>query len=60
MLWWRLEIIEVNTTGTVGEVEFLAFWRIPSAPGRPRVSGVLHERSHFLCEDQRWYYLSRD
>lgn len=46
--------------GDTGEVEFRAYWRILPAPGRARDGGVLHERSRFVCERGRWYYLDGD
>lgn len=58
--WRRLEI--VSTVGgseaeASGEVEFRAFWRTLPAPGAPRDGGVLHERSRFVREHGRWYYV---
>ena len=60
MEWRRLDILDTDTDGERGEVEFRAFWRILPAPGRARDGGVLHERSRFVREHGRWYYLDGD
>ncbi|WP_136056334.1 YchJ family metal-binding protein [Microbacterium sp. K24] len=52
--WRRLLIIDRVAGGPFddeGVVEFEAFWR----QGAER--GSLHERSRFVREDRRWYYL---
>lgn len=55
--WRRLVIVDLVAGGPFdldGEVEFEAFWR----QGADR--GSLHERSRFVREDRRWYYLDGD
>lgn len=52
--WRRLVIVECVAGGpfdSEGVVEFEAFWR----DGSER--GSLHERSRFVREDRRWYYV---
>ena len=52
--WRRLEILDVVAGGpfdTTGIVEFRAHYRGPS--GR----GSLHERSRFVRDDGRWFYV---
>jgi SEC-C motif-containing protein len=52
--WRRLVILDREAGGpfdTRGIVEFEAFWR----QGDER--GSLHERSRFVREDRRWFYL---
>ncbi|MBE7193523.1 MAG: SEC-C domain-containing protein [Gordonia polyisoprenivorans] len=52
--WYRLDVVDVVAGGPFdddGEVAFRAFHR--SADGR----GVLAERSRFVRDDGRWYYL---
>ncbi|GAA5030535.1 hypothetical protein GCM10025738_10810 [Microbacterium fluvii] len=52
--WTGLEIVEVDAGGpddTRGVVEFRAHWREGGA------SGVLHERSRFVKQSGRWWYL---
>lgn len=52
--WRRLLIVDRVAGGPFddeGVVEFEAFWR----QGAER--GSLHERSRFVREDRRWYYL---
>ncbi len=54
MAWVGLEIVATERGGTGdtrGWVEFRARWR---ADG---VSGVLHERSRFVRQSGRWWYL---
>jgi SEC-C motif-containing protein len=46
--WRRLQIVDVS--GDV--VEFRASFRGPDG------AGVMHERSRFVHEDGRWYYLA--
>jgi SEC-C motif-containing protein len=51
--WTRLEIVDVVGGGpfeTAGVVEFRAHYR----------GGVLRERSRFVREDGRWYYVDGD
>jgi SEC-C motif-containing protein len=52
--WLGLRIIKAlsHTAGT-GEVEFIARYRIGGAP-----AARLHERSRFVCEFARWFYLN--
>jgi SEC-C motif-containing protein len=48
--WLRLQIIATDkgrAGESEGEVEFAAFYR----------GGQLHERSRFVCEGGRWFYL---
>jgi len=52
--WTALEILDVGAGGEAdvrGTVEFRAAWR----HGRDR--GVLHERSRFVRQGGRWWYL---
>ena len=52
--WRRLEVVDVVGGGpfeSSGIVEFRAFYR--SSSGR----GSLHERSRFVREDGRWFYV---
>lgn len=56
-VWDGLEVVDVDGgTGddTRGFVEFRARWR----HGRER--GVLHERSRFVKQSGRWWYLDGD
>lgn len=56
--WTRLDIVEVHDGGpfdTTGVVEFRAHHRTGRA-----ARGVLHERSRFVREDGRWFYLDGD
>ena len=53
--WCGLEIIQCHggsANDQTGEVEFIARWLAPD--GR---CGELHERSRFVCEERRWYYV---
>ncbi|WP_439563835.1 YchJ family protein [Microcella sp.] len=53
--WYRLDIIDRSAGGPLdarGEVEFEAFWRSPDARGSQR------ERSTFVREGGRWYYVA--
>lgn len=55
--WRRLLILDRAAGGPFdrdGVVEFEAFWR----QGAQR--GSLHERSRFVREDRRWYYVDGD
>ena len=55
--WLGLRILESTLEGNNrGEVEFVAFYR---QSGEPDTSPPeqLHERSTFVREDERWYYL---
>lgn len=55
--WTGLTIGAVTDGGpdaTRGSVEFRARWR------RGRESGVLHERSRFVRQSGRWWYLDGD
>ena len=52
--WTGLEIVDVQDGGEGdkrGVVEFRAAWR------HDRDSGVLHERSRFVQQGGRWWYL---
>ena len=52
--WYRLDILDRTAGGpldTEGEVEFEAYWRSPDERGSQR------ERSRFVREGGRWYYL---
>lgn len=52
--WLRLHVVDTEDGGAgdrTGVVEFVARYR---AHGRP---GTLRERSEFVREDGRWYYL---
>jgi SEC-C motif-containing protein len=52
--WTRLELAETTGGGLLsaeGTVEFRAHYR------RDRSAGVQHERSRFLRQDGRWWYL---
>jgi len=52
--WYRLDIIDRTAGGPLdaqGEVEFEAYWRSPDDRGSQR------ERSRFVREGGRWYYL---
>jgi SEC-C motif-containing protein len=56
MKWLGLEVKDHRLVdGTHAEVEFVARFRIGG--GR---AGRLHERSRFLKEDGRWYYVDGD
>lgn len=55
--WLRLDVLDARAGGpfdTLGEVEFRAVYR--DADGR----GTLHERSRFVREGGRWYYVDGD
>ena len=50
--WLGLEVRTHRATGPdAAEVEFVARWRVAGRAVR------LHERSHFVREEGRWYYL---
>lgn len=52
--WTGLEIVEAAAGGesdTRGVVEFRAAWR------HGRDHGVLHERSRFVRQSERWWYM---
>lgn len=52
--WYRLDILDRTAGGpldALGEVEFEAYWRSPDDRGSQR------ERSRFVRESGRWYYL---
>lgn len=54
--WLGLDVRQHRSTGPdTAEVEFVARQR--DATGR---ASRLHERSRFVCEDGRWYYLDGD
>ena len=54
MRWTGLEVIDLEA-GLAGDkrgtVEFRAHWR------QARERGVLHERSRFVSQSARWWYL---
>ena len=53
--WLGLEVREHKTTGTdTAEVEFVARYRLDGRAVR------LHERSRFVREDGRWFYVDGD
>ena len=53
--WLGLEIKQHRTTGEhSAEVEFVARFRVGGKAVRQ------HERSRFVCEDGRWFYLDGD
>ena len=53
--WLGLEVRDHRVVdATHAEVEFLARSRVAGRAQR------LHERSRFVCEDGRWYYLDGD
>lgn len=54
VVWRRLQVVDAVRGGADdadGVVEFRASYR------SPRGAGLLHERSRFVREDGRWYYL---
>ena len=48
--WRRLEILEFTELGERAIVEFRAHWR------QKMERGIVHERSSFTHENDRWYY----
>lgn len=53
--WLGLQIKDFSaTSATSAEVEFVARFRVAGRAVR------LHERSRFVCEDGRWYYVDGD
>jgi SEC-C motif domain protein len=53
--WLGLDVREHKTTGAdTAEVEFVARYRVAGAAVR------LHERSRFVREDVRWFYVDGD
>lgn len=64
--WYRLDILDRSAGGvldTEGEVEFVAHYKprpVPDAAPQPRptpAAGQQHERSRFVREGGRWYYV---
>ncbi len=54
--WLGLKIVEAKVTGTVtAEVEFIARYRIGGGS-----AARLHERSRFIKEEDRWFYVDGD
>jgi SEC-C motif-containing protein len=54
--WLGLKIVTAQETGpNTGEVEFIARYRIGGGS-----ASRLHERSRFVKEGDRWYYLDGD
>jgi SEC-C motif-containing protein len=49
--WLNLRVLYSQETAERGTVEFVAFFK---AQGQ---LSQLHERSDFVCQDGRWYYL---
>ncbi|WP_425955428.1 YchJ family protein [Xylanimonas sp. McL0601] len=59
VVWRRLDILATRAGGPfddAGEVEFAASWRNPATGER----GSLHERSRFVREQGRWFYVDGD
>ena len=53
--WLGLEVRSHQTTSdTTAQVEFVARYRVGGRAVR------LHERSRFVCEEGRWYYIDGD
>lgn len=54
--WLGLKIVQTEVTGAAtAQVEFIARYRIGGAS-----AARLHERSRFVKESGRWYYLDGD
>ncbi len=54
--WLGLKIVDARNTGTdTAEVEFIARFRIGGGS-----AARLHERSRFLKEEGRWFYVDGD
>lgn len=54
--WLGLKIVDVRTTGeNTAEVEFIARYRIGGGS-----AARLHERSRFVKEGDRWFYVDGD
>lgn len=54
--WLGLKIVEATSTGaTTAEVEFIARYRIGGGS-----AARLHERSRFVKEADRWWYVDGD
>lgn len=54
--WLGLKIVEAKTTGAdTAEVEFIARFRIGGGS-----AARLHERSRFVQQDGRWWYVDGD
>lgn len=54
--WLGLKIVEAKVTGTnTAEVEFIARYRIGGGS-----AARLHERSRFVKEADRWFYVDGD
>lgn len=53
--WLGLQVKDFQSTGpTTAEVEFVARYRVAGRGVR------MHERSRFVCEQGRWYYVDGD
>ena len=53
--WLGLQVKDFQSTGAdTAEVEFVARFRVSGRAVR------LHERSRFVCEAGRWYYVDGD
>lgn len=50
--WRSLNVIGSNENGSVGEVEFTAFYTSPNEN-----PGQVHEKSSFVKENEQWYYV---
>lgn len=54
--WLGLKVVDAQTTGpTTAEVEFIARYRVGGGS-----AARLHERSRFVKEGDRWYYVDGD
>lgn len=49
--WLGLRVLDSQATGAVGTVEFVAFFKAQGTLSQ------LHERSEFVRQGGRWYYL---
>lgn len=52
--WTGLEVLDADAGDKRGAVEFRAHWREGAR------TGVLHERSRFVRQSGRWWYLDGD
>ncbi len=55
--WLGLRVLQSTGSSLVGQVEFVAFFRLKNTPNAPVEQ--LHERSSFVY-DQRWLYTQGD
>lgn len=49
-IWLKLEVLNTAQNGSIGWVEFAAYYRIQ------RKTHVLHEISTFILHEGKWYY----